>query len=253
MPVWDNEKSVVINDDYPYGIDVDSDTVEITFNVDCGTGAGGFKKGNTCATGSGGQSRKMPKVILDPDSIVKVKRILKEIDLTSEDLVNLTGSLGAKTVVVRSSAPSGYKTADPYVMVTTNNDHMSSIAVYRDHLRIGWMSANETHKGVGFRVLSDIVDAATDRDFSHIGLEAAREEANNPVNNMNGYYTWARLGFDGKVDGPNGKVKVSELMKTKSGREWWLENGDSFNGEFDLSVGSLSSRVLKAYRKEKGL
>lgn len=94
------------------------------------------------------------------------------------------------------------------------------------------------------------------------------------LTNPNGYYTWARLGFDGslrKLMSTRARLKnselnavaadfyqkfpnvknVSELMMTKKGRTWWKAYGGYFEGTFKLSDGSVSHRVLTKYAREK--
>jgi hypothetical protein len=81
---------------------------------------------------------------------------------------------------------------------------------------------------------------------------------------MNGYYTWARLGYDCKIDKlerPEDRDRVrkafpearmlSDLMKTQEGRDFWKKNGGPFQGKFNLSEGSQSRKVLESYVKAK--
>lgn len=82
---------------------------------------------------------------------------------------------------------------------------------------------------------------------------------------MNGYYTWPRLGYDGDIPATlmakdvwrnapehiQSATRVSDLMKTQEGRDWWKENGMAFDATFDLSEGSQSRKALSRYLKEK--
>lgn len=82
---------------------------------------------------------------------------------------------------------------------------------------------------------------------------------------MNGYYTWPRLGFDGRVpynakrrakeEFPNlpSGFTVRDIFMQESGAEWWKENGDQFEAHFNTHPNSRSMRVLRAYLKEKGM
>ena len=84
---------------------------------------------------------------------------------------------------------------------------------------------------------------------------------------VNGYYTWARLGYDGEFSGSirrqlqnprrapaslSKMTRVSELMRSAEGRNWWRENGESLDLEFDLDPDSTSSRVLAEYMQKRG-
>ena len=80
--------------------------------------------------------------------------------------------------------------------------------------------------------------------------------------NMNGYYTWARLGFTGKIPVDDmaedilsemrtkfGKItEVEQLMRKPGGAQWWKHNGISWEASFSFS-NRYSLRIL-AYFKE---
>jgi len=116
-------------------------------------------------------------------------------------------------------------------------------------------------EGLGTQIFATQVYNAAKAGFVKIETLAAGnyQEANDPDGPTNGYYTWPRLGYDGELPNrirrkhPNEITRVSDLMKTKEGRLWWLHNGDSIDVEFDLREGSLSRRTLDAYLKEKGI
>jgi hypothetical protein len=45
--------------------------------------------------------------------------------------------------------------------------------------------------------------------------------------------------------------RVSEVMATKEGRDWWRKYGGDFHGDFDLAEGSPHRRVLHEYLAAK--
>jgi hypothetical protein len=47
--------------------------------------------------------------------------------------------------------------------------------------------------------------------------------------------------------------KLSDLMKTQEGRNFWKAEGEGFKGTFDLTPNSTSRKVLFAYLKETGV
>lgn len=120
-------------------------------------------------------------------------------------------------------------------------------------------------QGLGSQMFNAQVQNAVMLGFNQITTEAARSE------HQNGYYTWARLGYDAELDDAfqmydrdaeyakeritlrdeatddHDAFYVSDLMKTQKGRDWWKKNGVTFEGKFDLSYGSQSRRVLDAY------
>lgn len=139
-------------------------------------------------------------------------------------------------------------------------------------------------RGIGFRIFSQQVKTAKGLGYHVIKAGAAGhgdkitvEDHNWEAQGLihpNGYYTWPRLGFDGNIHQvmrkrsrlknkelndvaadfykkfPNVK-KVSQLMLTKRGRDWWKAYGGYFVGTFKLSDTSISHRVLIKYTCEK--
>lgn len=113
--------------------------------------------------------------------------------------------------------------------------------------------------GFGTSMLVSQVGMAERYGFKDIETLAAGHgsgAATKPAS-LNGYYTWARMGFDGRIkeDHPSfgGAKYVSELMKTASGRDAWLKYGTATRMTFDMRRGSTSMKVLDAYAREKGV
>lgn len=76
-----------------------------------------------------------------------------------------------------------------------------------------------------------------------------------------GYAVWPRFGYDAPIHphlldylppGLQNAKKVSDLMATKAGREWWTEYGSSIDLKFDLLPGSKSRTFLASYLRVKG-
>jgi hypothetical protein len=75
---------------------------------------------------------------------------------------------------------------------------------------------------------------------------------------LNGYITWARLGFTGKIPERlradvhaqfGSKVnRVEHLMAQKGGAAWWKQNGDDWEATFNFGKGSHSMKKLNEYR-----
>lgn len=127
-----------------------------------------------------------------------------------------------------------YRVFDPVKKIITN-----------EQMRV---DKNLRGKGIGTAVFEVEVETAAKLGLKRIEVEAIGD-ANSSAN---GYYTWARLGFEGDVKGPNGDtVKLSKLMSSPEGRDWWKQNGTDFFGTFDLSPTSVSMRVFSEYRRLK--
>ena len=87
-------------------------------------------------------------------------------------------------------------------------------------------------------------------------------EENGEKKELNGYYTWARLGYDAKIPSAlrdelpdefdwDKTRNISDLMKTPSGRDWWKAHGETVAMSFDLAPDSFNSKLLNAYRDAK--
>lgn len=224
-------------------------------NVFCPTGEGGGVDpscGGDATEGGGGESRGS-----DSDaeasangmgrSGAKIKvhelarEILAKMNFDTESAAMVAGAMPSSEVRIAGNRRTGG------VEVVIDNEKYSCARVLYPNKTI--VNRNfrtiSTGEGLGTKVFSQQVAEAAKAGFTEITTTAARDE------HSNGYYTWARLGYDGDVEGPDGPTKVSALMKTKEGRDWWKANGHSFDAAFDLAEGSQSRRVLDAYVQEK--
>jgi hypothetical protein len=75
-------------------------------------------------------------------------------------------------------------------------------------------------------------------------------------NDENGYYTWPRYGFDGRLPramrrclpaGLTHARTLLDVMACAEGREWWRAQGATVRVRFDLAAGSRSWRTLAEY------
>jgi hypothetical protein len=116
----------------------------------------------------------------------------------------------------------------------------------------------EQKAGTAIKIFTRQVEEARIAGYKEIVCIAARDH------NLAGYYVWARAGFILKQDGQDDMNNHLRLMKfpgTETAphmivlnpdyREWWKENGISWEGIFDLSENSESIQILEKYNKEK--
>jgi hypothetical protein len=92
---------------------------------------------------------------------------------------------------------------------------------------------------------------------TRLEAQAAKEVHGGRERQMNGYYTWARLGATGEI--PEHIVgdaqarfgshvtRVEHLMAQQGGAGWWKQHGDSFDATFDFHDGSHSMSKLNEY------
>jgi hypothetical protein len=145
----------------------------------------------------------------------------------------------------------------------------STRVVYRDpqnrlvvenaylHLR------DEAPSGTGTRLLAYQVREAVRLGVQRIVTQAAGR----PGPELNGYYTWAVLGFNGVIPPtarralarPNAPehlrdvTDMHDLILRPGGVAWWKVHGRTWDGEFDLAEGSTHRRILRRYTEAKGI
>jgi hypothetical protein len=256
---------------------------------DCGTGAGGFKPGNDCAAGkngsrssggsgtaAGSQATARPKRQrkIDPAR----PKFYEKSDVrwehgkpNSDQVKKLRQQLGAnyeKRLLAVSGVPDGSQVdlayMGNYVYVTARNSQFGTVQnryvyfgadgqkphVYNAYFKV---AQEKQGNGAGAEIFFAQVEASARAKFGKIKVTAARSS------DMNGYYTWARFGYDADISSLDGSMasriqskfpnvnRLSDLMKTSKGREWWKKNGDTWRGTFDLSPNSESRKRLRNY------
>jgi hypothetical protein len=116
-------------------------------------------------------------------------------------------------------------------------------------------------QGKGTEIFNNQVKQFKDKGFKNIETTAAKSDK------YNGYYTWARLGYEINSmtekrlfesllkKSTDKRIKsvqsLQELMTFKEGRDFWKKNGFQFEGKFDLKDNSKSMFILNNYVKEK--
>jgi hypothetical protein len=114
--------------------------------------------------------------------------------------------------------------------------------------------------GLGTRAFSDQVKALFAAGGREITTTAGK--GGRGADKMNGYYTWARMGYDSELEDRyryrlppalKGARTVQDLMATPEGRQHWKATGYMDSMRFDLTPGSRSIRVLNEYIAGKGL
>ena len=202
-------------------------------------------------------------------SLSDVRAALDNPDVTDSDLLAMMGGLDEKGNTISVTTPAGYSPDDIPRAVYLDGDgpyvedwqrSVSSAAprtMINDYLRL----RDDAPPGMGARMLAQQADALERLGFEKIICEAegGQDKDGRP---FNGYYSWPRLGYDGPIprevlrDMPaqfQGARHVSELMRTKEGRDYWKQHGTTFPATFTLAKGSASRRILAAYLEEKHL
>jgi len=112
--------------------------------------------------------------------------------------------------------------------------------------------------GKGVQVMARAVEAAHQAGLPKVQLTGVGSKEFHPEEN--GYYTWARIGFDAPVGFRptwpaqyKGAGTLSNLMKMPGGAAFWKEHGGPTGMTMDTDPTSQGRQVMAAYLKAKGL
>jgi hypothetical protein len=126
-------------------------------------------------------------------------------------------------------------------------------------------------RGIGTRVFARQVDGVAKLGIKSIKTYAIREDASNPSDSFNGYYTWARLGYNATLRlrdkhklldshnsalaalGAHNTVTLHELFHMSGGREHWRKHGDTIDMRFDPTPGSPHRQRLDKYLHDRNI
>ena len=122
------------------------------------------------------------------------------------------------------------------------------------------MKGDARGSGEGIRIFKNQVEAARNIGLKKIKLDAA---GNAGSTKWNGYNIWPRVGFDAPInqDAMSSAIvskvkkkfpdvkKLSDLMRTKAGREHWKKVGGFTTMEFDLADDSHSMKMFNRIAK----
>lgn len=148
-------------------------------------------------------------------------------------------------------------------------DAEGHLVMHNAYFRVEESQHNE---GIGTRIFSEQVHNLSVLGVHRIEVETAGGGRGPGVarypGEYNGYYTWARLGYNGKVSvheiarnhrlsrdevpaSIRGARTIHQIMRTPEGRQWWKDYGQSWEGSFLLARNSANQRVLKDYLAER--
>jgi hypothetical protein len=119
-------------------------------------------------------------------------------------------------------------------------------------------------KGLATRMLvTQVNEAVKLGGLAYITTFAAGEgDGYRHKRSSGGYYTWARLGYNARIDDEMARdlrepyksaETLHELMAMPGGPDHWLRYGKGFTGMFSLGEGSRSLAILRTYASAKGL
>ena len=119
--------------------------------------------------------------------------------------------------------------------------HIEALHIHRPALR---------GRGLGLSIFARALKNARLLGVARIETRAGRRR------NENGYYSWPRYGFEGRLPGwfrsrlPRELAQaqsVLDIMASETGRSWWLAHGVELDLSFDVRPGSRSRRTFGRY------
>ncbi len=108
--------------------------------------------------------------------------------------------------------------------------------------------------GIGFELFKDLVMEV--RKSRITGIQTRTDRDIDPVS----YYALPRYGFDASLSEKIREIlppdfrtarRISDLIETSSGRDWWRKNGVGGDLFFSLTAGSRSLRIFDNYSRER--
>jgi GNAT superfamily N-acetyltransferase len=190
-------------------------------------------------------------------------------DVSVEHLASATGAPSGSRVTVEESK-------DNFIRITFEGTFTSKIdgkpgnyrgnrTFYKENGNIimhnDGIAMDKSIQGQGFgsHIFGLQVEHASALGVSKIKTHASRSKSTGQV----GYSVWPKFGFDGDIKGRplefmdelsggiRDSTRVSQLMKTKEGRDFWKKHGSNTSMEFDLTPGSQSRQVWASYKSSK--
>jgi len=189
--------------------------------------------------------------------------------MSNKDLIKLSGDTPVKGMVIDNvdMAFYGDMNGGNVELLMKNNKYFSKVEVskYKNTiLEIAHVDipASSQGQGIGSKMFLNMIDSAKTNGFKSVELIAAKAEG------YNGYYTWARYGFDinpvyepellkfknlvqsSKIENIKNSKTITDLMSTQEGRNFWKKEGFQYHGEFhiedkyDYFINYFKSRYL---------
>lgn len=184
------------------------------------------------------------------------------LELSLKDILGLAGMPAVRDVYMSSTYKNAKIVFDGYsifVAVESSNVRLTR-SIYRDHVHNGYFVLNREHQGGG-RGMNLI--AVQMRNAARWGMKYL-DNHSAKGSDMNGYYTWPRLGFNEALTASQIRVlqangltvdfstTVLDVMSTEEGRRVWKECGsDLYNAKFDLTPRSKSRLTFSAYVRDR--
>ena len=184
-------------------------------------------------------------------------------DLSEIEIANLVGAIDEAVILVEGRGDRIFvQIKHPKLKI--HDVFIARNSVGKVFIRIDEIEFHAFHRGQkeGVKMLLRQINQA--RKLKVVYLEAETDGNPQTFRRRNGYYVWARYGFNSlisetkKASLPNrlkfikekGRLREVETLNDLmliGGRDWWRENGEECLTFFDLRDGSNSLKVLEKY------
>jgi len=172
--------------------------------------------------------------------------------ISNKDFVSLGGDTPDSDLIIKKIETGTMSQNDLRIAIKTDKyESLVTVSKYGNNLSfdIDHVDVFETGSGLGAKMFANMLDAAEKNGFENIELRAAKGIHDGKT--YNGYYTWARFGFELRNDqqkvyflnlvktkGETATIRnaktLQELMRTKEGQIFWKENGFDYLGSFNI-------------------
>jgi hypothetical protein len=178
-----------------------------------------------------------------------------------DELARLAGALAGATVNVAVRPKKGWL----YLTINDARFERYETSIRKDadgslfaYIHHAYAAPGQSGKGYGVRAFLRQVNAARQLGLKRFELFAAGDFGST---DENGYYVWARFGFDAPLREDEqavlppplkGRTTVNQLIR-RGGQKWWKRYGNARSMSFDLADDSEMMSVFRDYLTEKGI
>jgi GNAT superfamily N-acetyltransferase len=165
------------------------------------------------------------------------------------------GAAGVDSLVLSVSNTSVFQYPSEYILVNEGAKTGLTLLVESIYVRQELQGA-----GIGTRsVMVSLAEAAI-LGFRKVALFAAGSATKRAM--FFGYHVWPSMGFDAPLPPMQKRrlpkslawvERISDLIQSEEGSQWWYDNGVPVMVEFDLEKDSVSWQLLHRYAKKKGI
>jgi hypothetical protein len=195
----------------------------------------------------------------EAETRANVKRVMGR-DLSNQELASLVGAPdGAKVAVTPGYYGNSIQLSVQHPSIenagrTLSRNQAGDLVMHNDIFRV---KEGQGGQGFGFEMVGRQMENARKLGVKRVETHAARSDG---PGGYVGYKVWPKIGYDAALPssqraalppGLKGAQRVSDLYRTKEGREWWEKNGQGLEMTFDLSPGSYSLKKMASYFAER--